>query len=210
MYSVTRLVHLASGVDESRIEVFIDELRKAVAGAERHVVEPTLPGSRNGGDILLHGQFADETAWASAQPELDALLDRVQVTHVDGVDYQAGQTPALRFPGSVYRTLFVAVAPETPPNIVAEFEADLLLMPRYVETITAYALNRPLRTVGSAAWTHVFEQEFTDEQGLMGPYLMHPIHWARVDRWFDPECPEFIVRQRICHSFCHIESPMLD
>ena len=70
-------------------------------------------------------------------------------------------------------------------------------MPRYVRDVTAYALNRP-----SERWARppgpVFEQEFTDERGLMGPYLMHPIHWARVDRWFDPECPEFIVRQRIC------------
>ena len=209
MYSVTRLVHLASGVDEARVEVFIDELRKTLAGADRHLVEPTLPGSRNGGDILLHGQFSDETSWAGAQPELDALLDRVQVIHVDGVDYQDAETPAPRSAGSVYRTLLVAVAPETPPNIVAEFEADLLLMPRYVDTITAYALSRPLRPMGSAAWTHVFEQEFTDEQGLMGPYLMHPIHWARVDRWFDPECPEFVVHQRICHSFCRIDSPVL-
>jgi hypothetical protein len=32
--------------------------------------------------------------------------------------------------------------------------------------------------------------------------LMHPIHWAVVDRWFDPECPEVIVRDRVCHSFC--------
>ncbi|MET0698047.1 MAG: Dabb family protein, partial [Mycobacterium sp.] len=39
--------------------------------------------------------------------------------------------------------------------------------------------------------------------GLMGPYLMHPIHWAYVDRWFDPECPEYVVRERVCHSFCH-------
>ena len=41
--------------------------------------------------------------------------------------------------------------------------------------------------MGTSAWTHVFEQEFTDVEGLMGPYLMHPIHWAVVDRWFDPE-----------------------
>ena len=38
----------------------------------------------------------------------------------------------------------------------------------------------------------------------MGPYLMHPIHWAYVDRWFDPECPEVIVRDRVCHSFCDV------
>lgn len=209
MYKVTRLIHLASGADEARVPVFIDELSKTLAGAVRHVVEPTLPGSRNGGDILLHAQFIDEMSWAGAQPELDALLDHVQVKHVDGVDYSAPQPSPQRSSGSVYRTLLLAVAPQTPSSVLAQFEADLLLMPRYVHTITAFSLSRPLRTMGSAAWTHVFEQEFTDEHGLMGPYLMHPIHWARVDRWFDPECPEFVVRQRICHSFCHIESPVL-
>jgi hypothetical protein len=35
---------------------------------------------------------------------------------------------------------------------------------------------------------------------------MHPIHWAYVDRWFDPECPDFIVRDRVCHSFCAVEA----
>ena len=55
----------------------------------------------------------------------------------------------------------------------------------------------------------MFEQEFTDVDGLMGPYLMHPIHWAVVDRWFDPECPEVIVRDRVCHSFCALSSPVL-
>jgi hypothetical protein len=40
----------------------------------------------------------------------------------------------------------------------------------------------------------------------MGPYLMHPIHWAYVDRWFDPECPDVIVRDRVCHSFCNVDA----
>ncbi len=124
------------------------------------------------------------------------------VTHVDGVDYEAEPASPPESPESVYRTLLLAVAPETPAEVVAAFESDLLLMPRYVRTIRTCQLSRPTRTVGASRWTHVFEQEFTDEAGLMGAYLMHPIHWARVDRWFDPECPEFIVRERICHSFC--------
>ncbi len=75
-------------------------------------------------------------------------------------------------------------------------------MPRYVRTITSWQLSRVERAIGASPWTHVFEQEFTDVEGLMGPYLMHPIHWAYVDRWFDPECPDVIVRDRVCHSFC--------
>jgi hypothetical protein len=55
----------------------------------------------------------------------------------------------------------------------------------------------------------VFEQLFTDADGLMGPYLMHPIHWAVVDRWFDPECPDVIVRDRVCHSFCRSDTAVL-
>jgi len=30
-----------------------------------------------------------------------------------------------------------------------------------------------------------------------------------VDRWFDPECPEVIVRDRVCHSFCVISDSVL-
>lgn len=38
---------------------------------------------------------------------------------------------------------------------------------------------------------------------------MHPVHWGSVDRWFDPECPEVIVRERVCHSFCACADPVL-
>ncbi len=202
MFKVTRLVHLASGVGQARVEPFIDRLRESLAGAECAIVEPTLPGSRNGGDVLVHAQFRTRELRTDALARLNRVLGGVQVTHVDGVDYEAGPTPVPTSPESIYRTLLVAVAPETPAEVVAAFESDLLLMPVYVRTIRASQLSHPSRTLGTSRWTHVFEQEFTDEAGLMGAYLMHPIHWARVDRWFDPECPEFIVRERICHSFC--------
>lgn len=209
MYKVTRLIHLAPRQPDASSRAFIDEVRRALAGAERCLVEPTLPGSRNGGDILVHAQYAAEQTWSQAQPGLEALLAGDRVAHVDGVDYTAEPAPSSNPPGGVYRTLLVAVPPETAPEIVAAFESDLLLMPRYVRTIRAFGLSRPHRTLGASRWTHVFEQEFTDEAGLMGPYLMHPIHWARVDRWFDPECPEFIVRDRICHSYCVSDGPVV-
>lgn len=55
----------------------------------------------------------------------------------------------------------------------------------------------------------MFEQEFADVEALMGPYLMHPVHWAVVDRWFDPETTDVIIRDRVCHSFCAIPDPVL-
>lgn len=208
MFKVTRLIHLASGVDQSRVEALRGQLSAALTGAQRSVVEPTLPGSRNGGDLLVHAQFDSERSWDLSRPALEGVLADIRIVHVDGVDYQTDCTAA-GSPGTVYRTLLLAVEPQTPAPVAAQFESDLLLMPRYVSTITAFALSRPTRTYGASRWTHVFEQEFTDEAGIMGAYLMHPIHWAVVDRWFDPECPEFIIRARVCHSYCAIDEPVL-
>ena len=109
----------------------------------------------------------------------------------------------------MYRALLLRVVPGTAEQAVACFEDELRLMPRYVKTITAWQLSRVDEPVGTSEWTHVFEQQFTDVDGLMGPYLMHPIHWAYVDRWFDPECPDVIVRDRVCHSFCAMPESVL-
>jgi hypothetical protein len=101
------------------------------------------------------------------------------------------------------------VPPEIDPETVVAFENELAAMPRYVPTITAWQLSRADQTLGPTQWTHVFEQEFTSVDGLMGPYLMHPIHWASVDRWFDPETSDVVIRDRVCHSFCTLTTPML-
>ena len=111
--------------------------------------------------------------------------------------------------GTVYRALLLRVSPNVDTGTISRFENELRLMPRHVNTITAWQLSRVDEPAGTTPWTHVFEQEFTDVDGLMGPYLMHPVHWAVVDRWFDPECPEVIVRDRVCHSFCAMGESVL-
>jgi hypothetical protein len=114
-----------------------------------------------------------------------------------------------RIPGTVYRTLLLRVEAYAGADSVSKFEADLRELPRYVSSISAWQLSRPAHTVGAIEWTHVFEQEFSDAEGIMGPYLMHPFHWAVVDQWFDPECPDSIVRARVCHSFCECPPTVL-
>jgi hypothetical protein len=201
MYSVTRLLDV---VEEDR-ERILGELRSAAAeaGALRWVVQPTLPGTRNGGDILVHQRFASKDRWHSAATKFASLLADPAVTRVNGASYLGEPSSHSTTPGTVYRALLLSVSSETPVATVARFERELSMMPRYVPAIRAWQLSHVDNAIGTSRWTHVFEQEFSDIDGLMGPYLMHPIHWAVVDRWFDPECPDVIIRDRVCHSFCH-------
>jgi hypothetical protein len=196
MSSVTTLVHT-----DDRDDV-LASLRDAVRDVPGALIEPTLPGVRNGGDILVHLPLVDETSARHLQVRIDAVLSTPSVSHVDSVRYRGRPFGPDQSDGSVYRALFLRVAPDTSAEVVARFEADLAALPDYVSTITAWDLSRVDEATGTSQWTHVFSQRFTDVDGLMGPYLMHPIHWAYVDRWFDPECPEYIVRDRVCHSFC--------
>ncbi|MGW6427469.1 Dabb family protein [Nocardia sp. NPDC055053] len=204
MFDVVRLVHLAAA-GGSDAEQLMTELRAAAAGEARRVlVQPTLPGVRNGGDVLVHLRFDEAADWSGCAPRVEAVLADPLVTHVDGAEYDGGVGGFAepRAQGSVYRVLLLRVAPGTAPATVDRFEADLLRMPGYIPTMRSWQLSRVIRGIGSVPWTHVWEQEFTDLDGLDGPYLMHPVHWAHVDRWFDPECPDVIVHDRVCHSFC--------
>ncbi|TAM63305.1 Dabb family protein [Mycobacterium sp.] len=207
MYSVTRLVDVAAA-DRDRI---LAELRSAARAAAplRQVVEPTLPGSRNGGDILAHLRFATKGQCDRAAEDLAAVLADPSVDRVNGVGYAGTPVRRGEKPGTVYRALLLRVQPGTPGHTVTRFERELSAMPRYLPTIRAWQLSRVAAAVGTCSWTHVFEQEFADVDALMGPYLMHPIHWAVVDRWFDPETTDVIIRDRVCHSFCAIADPVL-
>ncbi|MCV7281116.1 Dabb family protein [Mycolicibacterium flavescens] len=201
MFNVVRLVDVDG---EAGRDHLLGDLRRAVtdSGATRTLVQPTLPGVRNGGDVLLRLWFDDVDQWRSAAPTFDMLLERPEVGRVNGADYPGAPTAERDLPAAVYRTLLLRVHPDTDDAALTRFEDDLRLLPRYVSSISSWQLSRVESAVGASPWTHVFEQEFRDLHGLTGPYLMHPIHWAYVDRWFDPECPEVIVRDRVCHSFC--------
>lgn len=207
MYSVTRLLDITEP-DRDRV---LGELRDAAsaAGARHWIVQPTLPGSRNGGDVLLHLRFDTEDQWRSAAVGWTAALTGRAVGRINGADYPGAPIRCGQTAGTIYRSLLLQVQPGTDPATLVRFERDLALMPHYVSSITAWQLSRVTDAVGDATWTHVFEQEFADVDGLMGPYLMHPIHWAVVDRWFDPETTDVIIGDRVCHSFCAMSDSVL-
>jgi Stress responsive A/B Barrel Domain len=148
-------------------------------------------------------RFHERAQWDEVAGRFAEILAGSAVSHVDGAECEG--TPVAvrhRTSAAVYRTLLLRVAPGTDEATVSRFEDDLRVLPRHVPGITAWQLSRVSSATGASRWTHVYEQEFAGVEALMGPYLMHPIHWAYVDRWFDPECPEVIVRERVCHSFC--------
>jgi hypothetical protein len=212
VFKVTRLVHLDSQDDASVASVSArirDEVGEVPAN--RIVVAPTLPGARNGGDVLVHLEFPDAGGWERIRDAVDGSIRENGARHVDGVEYSGGGAD-MSWTGSrvtgakptVYRSLLLKVDDETEPAVVDKFERELLTMPRYVNSMLSWQLSRVTSATGASRWTHVWEQSFVDLDGLLGAYMHHPVHWGYVDRWFDPECPEQIVKERVCHSFCSL------
>ncbi|WP_338051109.1 Dabb family protein [Rhodococcus erythropolis] len=179
--------------------------------ATRALVSPTLAGARNGGDVLVHLEFPTQDEWCVARDIIDEAVRGDDTRHVDGVEYWGGSTDPSwtgarprADEASVYRALLLKVDDSAARSLVEKFEKELLRMPPYIDSMMSWQLSRVGASQGASEWTHVWEQSFTDLDGLLGPYMHHPVHWGYVDRWFDPECPDQIVKERVCHSFCAI------
>lgn len=213
MYKVTSLVHLHQSTTDASVTALISAIREFAMGSivPRSLIEPTLPGVRNGGDILVHLQFEQRDDWTSIRSGFDTIVDSPLVDHVDEVQYLPGSsgTRSTTSPSSVYRTLLLRVEDDVSEDIVRQFERETLRMPNFVSSMTSWQLSRVVSSSGRVGFTHVWEQEFTDMAGLMGPYLAHPVHWGYIDKWFDPECPEVIIQDRVSHSFCELDNAII-
>lgn len=209
MYNVTRVVHFTEAADAIARDEYVNNARHAIlaVGVKRLLIAPTLPGVINGGDLIVHLQLTDTASWRNRADDIDSALSQPIADRVDGVEYYPGLGG--RGPGQhssrLYRALLLRVESGTPDSVVQRFERDLLRMPEHISSITAWQLSRVDAALGPQRWTHVFEQEFTDHGAVTGQYLNHPIHWSVVDRWFDPECTDIIVRDRVCHTFCELD-----
>ena len=195
MFSLVSLVHLAEGAG--------DDVSAALAGLGA-ATAPTMPGVFNGGDLIAHFDFADEDAYRDALPAIDAVLAGSGVVRFDGAFYRHGRH-GVGEPGlatGVYRALLLSVDRPVATDVLHRFEAETVRMPHYIPAIRNWRLSRVIEPRGERRWTHVWEQEYASIDGLMGPYMLHPYHWAHIDRWFDPECPDWMIDTRLCHSFC--------
>jgi len=109
----------------------------------------------------------------------------------------------------VYRTLILTIKPGISPDMIAGFERELAGMPKYISSIKNWQLSRVSEADGDRQWTHVWEQEYENLEGLTGPYMDHPFHWGLVDRWFNPECSQWIVDKVLCHTYCEFKDSVL-
>lgn len=195
MYSFVCLVQVAGDATA--------DVTGALAGLGG-TVAPTLPGVFNGGDLIAHFDFPDEDTYRAAQPAIDAALAAPGVARSDSAFYRHGRHAAAdpSLASGVYRVLLLSVDRPVVPDVLHRFESEMVRMPHYIPAIRNWRFSRAIESRGARRWTHVWEQEYAGLEGLNGPYMLHPYHWARIDRWFDPECPDWMIDTRLCHSFC--------
>jgi len=164
-----------------------------------------LPGCYGAGDYSWDAQADAAEPLAMRIARLRALPG---VARVDLLLYMTvgGGLRAPALAGGIKRTLFLRVRPDAPRSAVAALERDLLRMPDYLRGIRNWSLGR---VISDSPWTHVWQQEFEQVDDLLGEYMLHPYHWAWVDRWFDPEQRGQIVCGRLSHAFCAIDTSIL-
>jgi hypothetical protein len=217
MFKLTKLITAAEGADRSKLEAALNGAARA-NGVVRAMLNPTYPNVYNGGDYIWHLQFNDEAAYRKWQADaaggkaVDALLaDPSQVKLAESAAYEGGRSGSK--PGApnkgAYRTLFLSVNQAPSEAAIQKFDAETYMMGVYIHTIKNWQVSRVKEASGSRPWTHIWEQEYEDISGLHGAYMLHPHHWGHIDRWYDPECTDFMIDTFLCHTFCDFEGSMI-
>jgi hypothetical protein len=210
MYRITKLLTLSAGADTAAL---IHDLR-VTTGSSRQVLDsalaPTLPEASATGDLIWRLHFANEadaSAWAAEDGRAAQAImnDRARVREVNSVGYVGGRAGSKQMlERGIYRFLLIRLDEAASSADGAQFEYETYEMGHYIPSIVQWRISRVSEGSGTSAWTHLWEQEYQDLDGLLKTYMLHPHHWAWINRWYDPECPEHIVRT-VCQSFCRFD-----
>ena len=217
MFKLTKLITAAEGADRSKLEAALNSAANAT-GVVRSMLNPTYPNVYNGGDYIWHLQFNEEAAYRAWQADpaggkaIDAVIaDPSQVKLAESAAYEGGRSGSK--PGGLnkgaYRTLFLSVNKAPNQAAIDKFDAETYMMGVYIHTIKNWQVSHVKEASGSRPWTHIWEQEYEDISGLHGAYMLHPHHWGHIDRWYDPECTDFMIDTFLCHTFCNFDGSMI-
>jgi hypothetical protein len=206
------LLEIAKDAAAARVAELESALRDAAAklpGVLRSQFGRHLPGTLGGGDYTWDAWLDERAprldAWLASEPLRGALA--AAGARVDAVRFrpQSGHVAEPRIRQPIKRTLLLRVFPDTPPDLVARFEADLCRMPDHIGAIRNWACSRTDPALQPTQWTHVWEQEYERLEGLQVDYMSHPYHWGYIDAYFDPESGRQIVDTRLAHVFYRAE-----
>lgn len=216
MYNLLKVI----GVAEARREAFgaaLGEATERLPGAVTRLAAPTLPGTYHGGDFIWRVSFAERGAAVAASASepgaaIQALIaDGQAVTSLDEAEFETGFAGGGGDAASgLYRVAMFCANRNPTPERLAAFARDTRIMPHHVRTILRWELSEAAKASGAMPWTHLWEQEYADRAGLEGAYMLHPVHWAHVERWFDTEYPDHLVAPRLVHTFCAINGAILN
>lgn len=210
------LVHLRPDTAPARVAEFeaaVEGLPDEVACVRRVHLGRHNPGQVGAGHYTWDTLIDDGAPRAVLEaPSLLALLEAADVIErLDPVAFEPQKLeiaePDIR--DGLKRTLLLRVLPETPSEVVAQFERDILGMPEHIDGIRNWAFSRVDPSQCPTSWTHVWEQEYLEQSGFEADYMMHPYHWGVVDGWFDPECPQRIVDLHFAHALCPAAATIL-
>jgi hypothetical protein len=174
-----------------------------------------LPGSVADADVsadlrIVTNLSADGNLPLDAISAVADILASPPVSNVEALALNVVAARRVETSGPrVKRTLALTVRAGTPERDVQRFERSLAAMPEHIREIRSWSLSRVDRRSSSGPWTHLWEQEYADVDGVRVAYLQHPYHWSGVDRWFDPEMPCAIVEPRLAHVFRWVDRPIV-
>lgn len=208
------LVHVAEHVagDTALLAQVAGELQDALRSELGDVLQythisPHRDVSPVGGhmtwDVVIHSDAgpaftAAVSAVKSALVESVRTLDAVAVTPLSG----AVPEPGLR--DLTLRTLLFRVPEDARPGGAEELEDALVGMVDHIPAIRNWSLSRvaPLTEhPGIPRWTHAWEQEYAEVDGLVHDYLEALYHWAHVDAFYDSDDPRGVVEMPLAHVF---------
>ncbi|HUJ66973.1 MAG TPA: hypothetical protein VLX59_15625 [Acidimicrobiales bacterium] len=216
MFAVLRMISLPANrtPEVGSLVVTLRQVGADLPGVSSSWVAPVSPMAViNASDIVWRMVCSTESE-ALAVPLTPqwraAVVPALEGTQVTSVGYRVTRLGRGSDSPGLWRALVFRVMPHGFPDLARQLESELLLFPKYVGSIRSWALSTVSFVEGPKAFTHVWEQEYDDLDGLTGAYMMHPVHWGLADRFFDAESPVYVVDPHLVQVIGNIDGTILN